>query len=192
MYGIIGEDASDVGVLKVIIRRLANDNSLPIDAKGYGGCAEMLRKGARQFRLFANKGVTKFIVCYDADRADPVARFDEAKRKIWAAANVVGDCCIVIPIQELEAWILADLSAVTNVIKSWTPADVTNPENITDPKEHLEKLSRQQQRPRYVHAIHNERIAHHLNLTKVAQKCPSFLPLKNFVVPSALGVGINA
>lgn len=183
MYGIIGEDASDVGALKVIIRRLANNSSLSIDTKGYCGCAEMLRKGARQFRMFANRGVTKFIVCYDADRTNPTERFDEAKRKIWVEASVPGECCIVIPIQELEAWILADISAVTNVIKSWTPADVSNPENIDDPKEYLEKLSRQQQRPRYVHAIHNERIAHHLNLTKVAQKCPSFLPLKNFIVP---------
>lgn len=184
MYGIIGEDSSDVGTLKVIIRRLANNNSLPIDAKGYGGCAEMLRKGARQLRLFAGKGVTRFIICYDADRSIPKNRHEEARQKIWVEANVVGDCCIVIPVQELEAWILADLSSVTKVIKGWVPGDVKTPEHLTDPKEHLEKLSRQQQRPRYIHAIHNERIAHHLDLAKVASRCPSFVPLRDFVAPT--------
>ena len=52
MYGMIGEDESDIDTLKVIVRRLAANDRLPIKAKGYSGCAEMRRKGARQLQAF--------------------------------------------------------------------------------------------------------------------------------------------
>jgi hypothetical protein len=68
----------------------------------------------------------------------------------------------VIPVQELEAWILADLSSVSKVITSWAPKDVLSPESINDPKEHLERLSKEHQKPKYIHAIHNQKIAHYL------------------------------
>jgi hypothetical protein len=186
LYGIIGEDSSDVDTLKVIVRRLANNTALPIVVKGYHGCAEMLRKGARQLRSFSDRGVTRFVICYDADRSSPRDRYREAESKIWIEAEIAGDCCIVIPVQELEAWILADLPSITRVIKGWAPLDLTcPPESVNDPKEYLQKLSRERerQRPRYVHAIHNEKVAHHLDLKKIAARCPSFVPLHDFVVP---------
>ena len=136
MYGVIGEDPSDVETLKVLIRRLANNEKLPVFVKGYSGCGEMLRKGASQLKLFAGKGVVRFVVCYDADRGNPVARELEARQKVWDKAladGIHGECCIVVPIQELEAWILADLSSVSKVITSWTPKDVSSPELINDP-----------------------------------------------------------
>ncbi|MBP6187389.1 MAG: DUF4276 family protein [Azonexus sp.] len=184
MYGVIGEDPSDVETLKVLIRRLANNEKLPVFVKGYSGCGEMLRKGASQLKLFAGKGVVRFVVCYDADRGNPVARELEARQKVWDKAladGIHGECCIVVPIQELEAWILADLSSVSKVITSWTPKDVSSPELINDPKEHLERLSRQHQKPKYIHAVHNQKIAFHLDLAKVAAKCGSFVPLMEFV-----------
>lgn len=185
MFGIIAEDPSDVEALKVIVRRLKDDTSLPILAKGYSGCSEMLRKGSSQFRLFAKRGVEKYIICYDSDRADPEQRRQEAKTKIWDDANIHGDCCVVVPVQELEAWILADIGAVSNIIKSWSPSStsIPNPETIPDPKEHLEKLSRINHRPRYSHAIHNSRVAQYLDLNLVAKKCPSFSILKDFIIP---------
>lgn len=142
----------------------------------------MLKKGASQLKLFSEKGVERFVVCYDADRADPLAREREVQKKVWNKAGVEGECCIVIPVQELEAWILADLSSVSKVITSWAPKDVLSPESINDPKEHLERLSKEHQKPKYIHAIHNQKIAHYLDLNKVAAKCRSFAPLKNFVV----------
>lgn len=184
MYGVIGEDKSDVETLKVLIRRLANNDRLTVHAKGYSGCGEMLRKGSRQLVLFAAQGVRRFVVCYDADRDDPLRRKKEATEKIWEKAlsdGIAGSCCIVVPVQELEAWILADLSSVSKVIESWRPKDVASPETIADPKEHLEKLSREHQKPKYVHAIHNQKIAGFLDLGKVAKRCQSFVPLVEFV-----------
>lgn len=184
MYGVIGEDQSDVETLKVLIRRLAINPKVSVFAKGYGGCGEMLRKGAAQLKLFSKKGAVRFIVCYDADRENPETRLKEARQKIWdkAIANgISGECCIVVPVQELEAWILADLSAVSNVIKSWSPKDIASPELVNDPKEYLERLSREHQKPKYIHAVHNQKIAVHLDLEKVAKRCSSFVPLVEFV-----------
>jgi len=184
LYAIIGEDPSDVSTLKVLIKRIANDESLSIKAKGYAGCAEMLRKGAKQIAIFANDyDCQRFVVCYDCDNGDPNERHKEVTIKIVEKCAAKGIYCILIPIQELEAWILADIAAVSHVFKGWNPDEITNPEAIKDPKEHLEKLSRtSNRRPRFSHATHNEVVARHLDLQKVANKCPSFRPLNDLVL----------
>ena len=103
-------------------------------------------------------------------------------QQIVRPSGLAQDCCIVIPVQELEAWILADIECASKIFTSWRPSPIENPEGIPDPKEHLEKLSRDsRQRPRYSHAIHNEKMAEHLDLDKVAQKCPAFRTLVAFV-----------
>ena len=185
MYGIIGEDASDVNVLKVLVRRLRQDAGVPIKVKGYAGCGEMLRKGVAQLCAFADLGCTRFIICHDADGPDPAERFHRVNQELVRPAGIAGRCCVVIPVQELEAWILADIQAVTNVFASWHPESVANPESIQSPKEHLERLSRALNlRPRYSHATHNERVAKYLDLAMVKRKCPSFRPLQEFVCPN--------
>ena len=37
MYGILGEDKSDAETIKVLVRRLADDQGLTVRTKGYGG-----------------------------------------------------------------------------------------------------------------------------------------------------------
>lgn len=186
MYGVLGEDKSDVSTLKVLIRRLAGNESLTIHGKGFDGCAQLMRKGAVHLSMFARKPINcqKFVVCYDADGQDPTARRNEVVSKVFAASGIDAKCCAVIPVQELEAWILADLSAVSKVIKSWAPTEnFPNPEMQASPKELLERLSRDSRRiPRYSHAVHNEKVARFLDLKRLEDRCPSFRPLKEFVV----------
>lgn len=183
MFAVLGEDQSDVSTLKVIIKRLAKNDSLSVKGKGYDGGAEMLRKGAKQIELFASEHKCKrFVICYDADGPDAVRRYNEARQKIVTPCRANGLYSIIVPVQEVEAWILADIAAVSNVFKGWSPDEISNPESIASPKEHLEKLSRNsERRPRYSHATHNEKVAQHLDLEKVANKCPSFRPLVEFV-----------
>ena len=182
MYGVIGEDKSDTESLKTLIRRITGNNSLVVKTKGYSGCGQMLRKGARQLLLFSDMGLTRFIVCYDADGPEPSERYDEALAKIVKPSKLE-DCCITIPVQELEAWILADLAAVTNIFTSWKPQSHSNPESVKDPKEHIERLSRSANgKPRYSHATHNPRVAKYLDLEVVYEKCASFRPLYDFVL----------
>ena len=182
MYAVLGEDKSDVETIKELIFRIANNRSLTIKCHGYSSCGEMLRKGAMQLQMFKEIGCKRFIICYDSDRADPEERKQSIIDDIIKPAGFDAIFCALVPIQEIEAWILADINAVTNIIKGWAPTkEITNPESIQDPKEHLEKMSRERQRPRYSHAIHNPKIAKYLNIQLVAKRCPSFLPLMNIV-----------
>ena len=137
MYGIIAEDPSDAATLKVLVRRLTGDDSLRIQVKGYGGCGEMLRKGAKQFRLFRDRGCTRFIACHDADGPDPTPKHKVVAERIVAASGIEQEYCIVVPVQELEAWILADIECATTVFPSWKPSSIANPEHIDSPNEHL-------------------------------------------------------
>ncbi len=182
MYGIVGEDESDVATLKVLVKRLAGNDSLTVKTKGYGGCAEMLRKGAAQLRLFKSLRLMRFIVCHDADGPDPEPKRRLVVERIVKPSGLRSGCCIVVPVQELEAWILADIECAARIFPSWRPAPIENPEGISRPKEYVERLSREgKQRPRYSHAVHNEKMALHLNLKKVAAKCPAFRELVDFV-----------
>ena len=182
MYGIIGEDPSDVATLKVLVKRLAGDESLSVQTKGYSGCAEMLRKGAKQFRLFRDLGCNRFIACHDADGPNPAPKHRLVAKAIVKPSGIDEECCIVVPVQELEAWILADIECASAIFTSWKPPAVPNPERVPNPKEHLERLSGEgKSRPRYSHATHNQRMAKYLDLKKVSRKCPSFRVLEDFV-----------
>ncbi len=184
VFGVIAEDPTDIEILQVLIRRLSNNSSLRIKGKGYGGCGEMLQKGAKQLQLFADFGCKRFVVCYDADGPNAKSRQQEAMEKIISPSKLPApDCLALVPVQEIEAWILADLDqAVPHVIPSWKPAPISGPESISSPKEHLTQLSRgSNKKPRYAYTIHNPQVARYLNLQTVSRKCPSFRPLEQFV-----------
>ena len=111
-YAILAEDRSDLETLRVLVKRTAGDASLRVKGRGYQGCGELLRKGAAQIQLFANLGCNRFLVCADADGPDPDDRYSEVRERVVEPSGFA-ETCIVIPVQELEAWILADLPAVT-------------------------------------------------------------------------------
>jgi hypothetical protein len=185
VYGVIAEDPSDIETLRVLIRRLSNNSGLPLKGKGYSGCGEMLNKGASQLKLFARLGCKRFIICYDADGPDAMARRQAVVEKIIIPSGLPQTSCLaLVPVQEIEAWILADIhQAVPHVIPSWKPDEVSNPEGIASPKEHLEHLSRgSNKKPRYVYTIHNSQVARYLAFATVHRKCKSFRPLQQFIV----------
>jgi hypothetical protein len=183
VYGIIGEADSDAKTLKVLVRRLAGNESLTIKPKGYEGAPQMLRKGAEQMRLFDRLGMKRFIIAYDSDTDDPKDRYETVMREIVRPSGIRNDYCILIPVQEIEAWILADIEAVSRVLTSWKPSPERRPpESINKPKEHLERLSRiNGKKPIYDHTTHNEKVAKYLRLDVVRERCPSFVPLARFV-----------
>jgi len=186
LFGILGEDSSDVETLTVIVRRLAGNESLPIKTKGFGGSGGLLTKGRRILELMAAQGCDRFVVCIDADGPNPQPNYQRVVESVTEPAEVDAAACIVIPVQELEAWILADIQAVSRILSSWTPQPVKNPEGIAKPKEHLVRLSRKKNaKPRYITTVHNGRVAEYLNLGEVMRKCPSFLPLREFVLANS-------
>jgi hypothetical protein len=182
-YAVLGEDLSDGETLRVLIRRLAGNERLTVKIKGYDGCGQLLRKGARDLDEFLNQGYDRFVVGYDADRDDPAVRLATARAQVVDRSRAaLSACCIVVPIEELEAWLLADVAAVSKKWPGWRPEPVASPERVPSPKEYLEKLSRDsQRRPRYSHAVDNPILAGLIDLERVEKKCPSFRVLCQFV-----------
>lgn len=181
-YAVLGEDRSDAEAIRVFIKRLVGDDRLTVKPKGYDGCGELLRKGARDLDEFLNQGYDRFVVAYDADRDDPVIRQARARAMVERSRVAANACCVVVPVEELEAWLLADVEAVSKKWPGWRPDPIVSPERVRDPKETLEKLSRDsQRRPRYSHAVDNPVLAGLVDLVVVERKCPSFVVLADFV-----------
>ena len=181
MYGVLGEDTTDAETLKAIVARVAGP-SIKIHIKGFGGKDKLLNKGSGQITFFRNLGCTKFIICHDSDSEDPSVSHSKVVDRVVKPIELQDSCCILIPVYMIEAWILANIEAASNVIKSWKPKPVSNPEKIPDPKGELKRLSRiGGRRPLYSHETHNQQVAKYLDLEIVARKCPSFRPLVKFI-----------
>lgn len=180
MFGVLAEDRSDAESLKGIIRSIARNQRLPVKAKGFGGCGELVTKGPRQLKLFAEQGCRYYIICRDADGPSQVAATLQLQAAFAGRLNE--RVCLVVPVQELEAWLIADEAAIRNVIPSLKIKPVGSPESIPSPKEWLTRESRKDRtRPLFVPQVHNELIAVKLDVGIVQKKCPSFLPLAEFV-----------
>jgi hypothetical protein len=188
MYGIFGEDQTDVDTLKEIVWKLkGEDRSLTIRGQGFRGCGNLLKSCSGPLRQLYDKGFRRFIICVDADGREPEAVRQEVENRVIKPAGLGDDALrfIAVPVQMIEAWILADIESATKIFKTWKPAEVKSPESIHDPKHELEKLSRQGvSRPRYIYTKHNPQIIEHLDLDRIAKKCSSFKQLQEFVLRS--------
>jgi hypothetical protein len=184
MIGIFGEDYSDFATLKEIVRSLTENRSLTINGRGFGGKGNLLNKCADHLKTFYEDGYRHFVICHDSNGDEASLIRERVHRRIVAPSGIPADgCCIVVPVQEIEAWILADIRSARKIFPSWRPAPVRNPERMTKPSRELERMSRQKNlRPRYSHPTHNPQIVQYLNLDKVAEHCPSFRPLREFVL----------
>lgn len=185
-YAVLGEDETDKATIHAILRTLTGDVKLPRNGRGFGGSGDLLNEGARVLKGLV-KTCDRFIICLDADGNDPDAIRSKILERIVKPSGMASACCVTVPVQEIEAWILADIDQAISRWKkhpSWRPIEVHNPEGLRNPKEALIRMSRQGgARPRYDPVVDNEQIAAHLDLKRVEKKCPSFGLLREFVSP---------
>ena len=182
MFAVLGEHQSDADSLAVLVKRISNIQNQRILTKGLKVCGPLVHKSCRVIKELNNRGATKFIICHDSDGDAPhdiVTRINGELAKGTCSALL---CQIVVPVQEIEAWIIADEDAIKTVIRSLSIPNTPNPESIRSPKEWLVRYSgRVSSRPLYVPSLHNAKVAEVIDLGKLERKCPSFTPLKNFV-----------
>jgi hypothetical protein len=184
MIAIFGEDESDFKTLKEIVWCLTGNRSLSICGRGFGGKGNLLRDCARELEFHYRHGCKHFIICEDSDGDDPDRVRRDAESRIVKASGVAAErCCVSVAVQEIEAWILADIESANQLFPSWRPREVKNPEGIAQPSRELERRSREgKTRPRYLRALHNAQMIQYLDLQKVAKKCQSCRPLRDFVL----------
>ena len=188
VYGVLGEDRSDKETIQAILRNLKDDLNLVVHGRGFKGKGNLLNDGARELRSLRER-CGRFVICLDADEENPDELRKRVETLIVHPAGVPLDCCIAVPVRAIEAWIMADIDGALRFWKphaDWCPGEIKSPERLDDPKSELVRLSRQGQvRPRYNPPIHNPQIAGYLNQDRVAAKCPSFRPVRDFVQAGA-------
>lgn len=181
MIAILAEGNSDAEALRNIVRRCGTASSVQVRARGYSGCKEMLRNVARDVRKFCREGAKRLIVCHDAD-GHPPETIEAAIARAVGTLPAEVKSIYVVPVQAIEAWIIADEHAVNAILTSFRFKGHDRPESLPRPKEWLIRESRDAaHRPRYSPAVHNPRIAEKLDAERVARKCQSFARLRTWL-----------
>jgi hypothetical protein len=89
---------------------------------------------------------------------------------------------IVIPIEEIEAWLMCDANALKRVFSLKRPPNLPgNPESIVSPKEKLESLvwRHSGKTRRYINTVHNVAIAKQMTVSSL-RKCSAFHEFERF------------
>lgn len=181
-FALLAEDRSDVDALVVLIKRIIGQENATIPRKGFGGCGELRRKAHSHIAEFSRQGATHFIICHDSDKNTPQDVRNKVIDAIKAKMPLNFEHIIVVPVQELEAWIIADEAAIHTAIPSLTISSVAKPEEINDPKEWLIRQSQTNRtKPLYAPATFNVKVARHLEIDKVKKKCRSFKELVDYL-----------
>ena len=179
--GLIAEDISDVEVIKILMSKVSRRKFATCHFVGRG-CGPIIRKTPGWCRVLSQKGCARVIVVDDKDRNDSVKLRATLEQLVAQVPNIKG--VVVIPVEELEAWLLSDSSAIAAALGlEKEPKNIARPESVASPKEFIGKeVSRiSKNGTRYVNTVHNKLIASLLDLAKVTAKCPSFHPLAEFL-----------
>ena len=178
--GIIAEDISDFDSLTKLIPKIKKDNYVFRKALGKG-CGRLRSKGHRFSKVLRDQGCARLIIIRDSDGKDVGKLKEEIRNAIDPAP--IDDHVIVIAVQELESWLLADIKAVHQVFSSRRrpPKEIASPERISGPKEYLRNFIKTNYGKQYLNTIHNSKIAEKASISKIAKKCRSFEDLVCFV-----------
>jgi hypothetical protein len=178
--GIIAEDDSDIGVMKHLIGKIAK---APFSVRYFtaGGCGKIIGKANAWARSLHDQGCRYLLLVHDLDRKQ-IAQL-RADLTTALASSPIQPNLIVIPIREIEAWLLADHEAISRAMRlSKKLSHVPNPEALQHPKEHLGRLiyALSGHKKRYVNSIHNVQIAAVCGASRL-RRCTSYVPFYDFI-----------
>jgi hypothetical protein len=182
IIGVIAEDISDIDVLDELIKKILPQVKYSIKHFVGHGCGKIRGKSFQWAVVLKTKGCSTLIVLHDLDQHDlSVLRtqLSQALSNCPIPKNV-----IVIPIREIEAWLISDSLAIQKAMKlNGSIPPFPNPEELIDPKKKIGDVVylRSGKTKRYLNSAHNRKIAAELDLANV-RKCSSFLPLEEFVL----------
>jgi Domain of unknown function (DUF4276) len=180
--GVIAEDYSDVAVMKQITLTLLKPHRVGFRPFIGDGCGKLRRKVSAWARILVKQECESVLVIHDLDR------FDERELRS-ELSPAVADCgarvtVVLIPKQEIEAWLLYDKRAIAQAFREKAaPKLPGNPESLNDPKKYLRELVWKKYHKHYLNTVHNETIAKHIDVS-LLKRSESFAP--QFVFASAV------
>jgi hypothetical protein len=181
VIGIVAEDSSDAEVIQKLIQRYRARRPRRFEKRQGGGCARLRAKCRSYGEDLARRGCTRLIIVHDADENDPQSIIEDIRTRLETPSIAL--FVIVVPVHEIEAWLLSDPNAIKIGLNLRSPAvAVPNAESIRRPKEHLRDLIFRWsgKRLRYINTVHNIRIAEKCDVQKL-MRCDSYLAFDQFV-----------
>ena len=177
--GIIAEDLSDVAVIRALTAKVVPKNQFSTKHFVGSGCGKLRRKCHAWAEVLCRRGCTHIVVVHDLDEENE-HELRVTLESCVAQVSAKG-VSVLIPVREIEAWLLTDAAAIQQVFNlRRRPRVPGNPEAIRDPKACLEELVWKGGSKRYVNSIHNQRIAEHAQLASI-ERCRSFRPYPEFL-----------
>ncbi len=178
--GVIAEEMNDVEVIRVLTGKFVKENQFSFSHFVGHGCGKVRRKCGAWAKNFLLKGISHLVIIHDLDKWEEIElrKLIEDKIRDSGLKNVI----VLIPVEEMEAWLLSDPKALKDVFKMRKIPKVPKfPEKINDPKEYLRDLVINNSKSQYLNTIHNPRIAKKISVPNLL-RCSSFAQYPGFLM----------
>ncbi len=178
-FGVIAEDNSDIDVAKEIINKYFNENTFIIKKYVGKGSGKLKQKCAAWVINLRKRGCNHIFLFHDLDNNDLSTLRKNLEAKINVKSNP--NSLVIIPVKEMEAWLLTDTNAIKNVFNlEKKPKSISNSEIIDSPKEYLRDLVWRIGKKRYLNTVHNSKIASLISIDSF-KHCQSYLDFDHYI-----------
>lgn len=178
--GVIAEDDSDVDVITEILAKYMAKNTFSIKKFVGNGCGKLKQKCDSWAQSLVLRGCEHVFLFHDLDRNNEKKLRKALESKL--PSRLFPNSLIVIPIEEIEAWLLSDMEAIKKVFSlPKAPKAIANCEQIESPKERLAETIWHIGRKRYLNTVHNKIISQHASLDNF-RRCSSFRSFDDYLI----------
>lgn len=177
--GVLAEEQNDVDVLYALTCKLVNPTNFSFRKFVGHGCGKLRNKCTAWAKNLLQSGCKHLILLHDLDNNNEA----NLRTELTSFVRSVGfdGYVILIPVREIEAWLLSDAEALRiSFNMRRIPKVPTRPELVLDPKEKLEEIVWKYSKKRYINTIHNPKIAAAMEI-RTLSICRSFQSYPNFV-----------
>lgn len=178
--GLIAEDDTDVDVIHELIKKLARGKAFTIKKFSANGCGKLLGKCFQWSRQLKERGCELLLVVHDLDEKQEVHIRQKLEKALQASP--IKNRAIIIPIREIEAWLLSDHQAIEKAMRlTQKIGKISDPQSIGDPKRYLSELVyiKSGKTKRYL-TKDNPKIAEKIDINNL-NRCSSFIPFRDFI-----------
>lgn len=177
--GVIAEDSSDVSVINVILGKYLSSNEYSVKKFVGNGCGKLRNKCGAWANMLVKSGCEHILVFHDRDRNEEKTIRENLESKV--GRKEFPNSIIVIPVEELEAWLLTDAKAIKTAFNlKKAPKKNSDCEAVESPKEFLRDVVWKIGKKRYLNTTHNKKIAEQSNISSFL-RCKSYKPFDKYV-----------